>query len=197
MHAGNESIMASSAKQEPAGPFRWLDLPSELKDKVLEHVSTLDDLEALSLTSRRVNIFCNEMSAMSLYRIMERSSYTKVYKAKKIGDGPRRRRSKLEEIVMAAFNQPESRPFKVREWLYRRERQCSSGHGENLLEGWPQRLLDGQVSEVVGEQRVLKRHIAARIATQRMEMVDRSGLLVKKELADIIVSDEEDRQRSD
>ena len=98
---------------------------------------------------------------------------------------------------MAAFNQPGSRPFKVREWLYRRGSRCSSGHDGNLLEGWPQRLLDGQVSEVIGERRILKRHIAAHIATQRGQRVNGSDLTAKKKMEDIIVSDEENHSRSD
>jgi len=179
------------------GPFRLLDLPPELMDNVLEHVPTLDDLGALSLTSRRVNLFCNRVSATTLRRITERCTYTKVYKLGDMGRRPERRRSQPKEVVMAAFNQPLSRPYKVREWLYRRGSRRWFGGGEDLLEGWPRRLLDGQVSEVVDEWRILKRHIAMHIATQRVQRVDRSDLTAKGCMQDVIVSDEEDRHRSD
>ena len=52
------------------------------------------------------------------------------------------------------------------------------------------------MNEIVNEQRIFKKHFATRIATQRMKMMNKNDLLMKKKLTNIMISNEKNRRRS-
>ena len=52
------------------------------------------------------------------------------------------------------------------------------------------------MSEIVNEQRIFKKHFVTRIAKQRMKMMNKNDLLMKKKLTNIIVLNEKNRRRS-
>jgi hypothetical protein len=108
------------AMEAPMRPF-ILDLPPELMFNVLEHVDTLDDLASLLLTNKGMADLGRNIRAKTLWRITMRSG-----DCWRHDDGPC-------GLVQPVFEEPESRPFKVRAWLYRRASLSSFGTSEEAL----------------------------------------------------------------
>jgi hypothetical protein len=104
-----------------------LDLAPELMHEVLGHVECLDDLGSLMLTNRWMADLGRNIRAKTLWRITIRSCNLECLCH---DDGPC-----WCGLVQPALEKPESRPFKVRAWLYRRASVRSFGISEEWLEG--------------------------------------------------------------
>jgi len=105
-----------------------MDLPPELMYNVLEHVDSLDDLASLSLTNKWMAELVRNIRAKTLWRITMRGSCSSPSSLLRRHD-----RSCWCGMVQPALEEPVSRPFKVRAWLYRRASLSSFGTSEEAL----------------------------------------------------------------
>jgi hypothetical protein len=106
-------------------------LPAEVFDIVLEHIQSLDDLGALSLVNRQAARQCLDIRPKVLWRIAYRTcrGYCNRHGEEKGAWCPCDC-----SVVVPALEEPESVPFKVRAWLYRRASARSFGISEEALE---------------------------------------------------------------
>ncbi len=102
-----------------------MDLPPELMYNVLEHVDSLDDLASLSLTNKWMAELVRNIRGKTLWRITMRSCNME---CRSHDDGPC-----WCGMVQPALEEPVSRPFRVRAWLYRRASLSSFGTSEEAL----------------------------------------------------------------
>ena len=101
-------------------------LSDDLFYVVLEHIWSLNDLEALWLTNRRAARLCNNMSSKTLWRIAYRTCWADCKRHQEEEDGMG---SPCDcNVVVPVLQEPESVPFKVRAWLYQRASVRSFGN---------------------------------------------------------------------
>ena len=101
-------------------------LPAELFDVLLEHIWSLDDLGALCLVNQRAARLCANILPKTLWRIAHRTCHADC-------DNHQDEFPCGCSVVVPALQEPESVPFKVRAWLYRRASVRSFGTSEEVL----------------------------------------------------------------
>ncbi len=103
-------------------------LPPEVFDIGLEHMTSLEDLGALWLMNRQAARQCANVRARTLWKITYRTFDGECERC----DLPPPDRCNCN-VVKPALEEPESVPFKVRAWLYRRASLRSFGTSQEAL----------------------------------------------------------------
>ncbi len=107
-----------------------MDLPPEVVYNVLEHVDSLNDLGSLSLTNKWMAELVGNIRAKTLWRITMRTGDSCTKECESHDDSGHCWCGLME----SALGQHDSRPWKVRAWLYRRASMRSFGHSKESLE---------------------------------------------------------------
>jgi len=112
-------------------------LSTEIFDAVLEHISSLDDLHALWLTSHRAAWSCANMLPQTLWQITYRTLCRNCIfrEENRLCGADEYSLERGCDVALSSLQEPGSVPFKVRAWLYRRASLRSFGISEEVLSG--------------------------------------------------------------